>query len=278
MEDVKTFLRLLPLISIFGVITSVFFASNYLYHHLEKLYNRFTSINFDRELDSSKNIAECYIETSLTNSVHLGVTLLIVLNEFIFYPLFQRCMCCTRIKSSWTVTVGIALQIVRVTSLIVLDIISRYNYLKHKNEHNATIQCIFHEKHSLLSQTLSDRWLAIPEYLNFISLTFLFTGVIEFICSQVPYSMKGIVVGAQYTLALVCTIPFLIATFLIFKYDISIKGKGIISCEFWYALVCLAANFLIFFILTWMAKRYKMRKREDLLPNEHFFAERYYSQ
>ena len=123
-EDVKTFLRLLPLISIFGVITSADFASNYLYHHLEKQYNRFTGINFGRELDSRKNVAECYVETSLTNSVHLGLTLLIVLNEFIFYPLFQRCVCCTRIKSSWKVIIGIALQIVRVTSLIVLDIIS----------------------------------------------------------------------------------------------------------------------------------------------------------
>ncbi len=248
-EDVKTFLRLLPLISIFGVIINVFLASNYLNNHLEKQYNRFATINLDHELDSRKNIAECYAETSLTNSVHLGVTLLIVLNEFIFYPLFQRCMCCTRIKSSRKVTVGIAIQIVRVTTLIVLDIISRYIYLKHKNEHNATIQCIFQEKHSLLSQTLSDRWLAIPEYLNSISLTFLFIGVIEFICSQVPYSMKGIVIGAQYTLASVGLIPAVIAISLILKQDISILGKGIISCEFWYALLTIAANLSTFFIL-----------------------------
>jgi hypothetical protein len=52
---------------------------------------------------------------------------------------------------------------------------------------------IFHEHiNGLLSQSLCYRWLAIPEYLHFISLTFLFTGIIEFICSQSPYSMKGV--------------------------------------------------------------------------------------
>ena len=165
----------------------------------------------------------------------------------------------------------------RVTSLMALDAISQHNNLK-DNKHNVSIQCTLFETHDLLSQTLSYQWLAIPEYLNFTSLVFLFTGVIEFICSQVPYSMKGIVIGAQYTLGLVCSIPLIIVAFLMLKYDISIKGNRIIGCDFWYLLICLAANLFNFFILTWMAKRYKLRKREDLLPNEHFFAERYYSQ
>jgi hypothetical protein len=47
-------------------------------------------------------------------------------------------------------------------------------------------------------------------------------------------------------------------------------------------LICLGKLLMhtspFFVILAWMVKRYKLRKREDLLPNEHFFAERYYSQ
>ncbi len=159
---------------------------------------------------------------------------------------------------------------------MVFDVISRQNFLDH-SKLNATIQCIFHEKQGLLSQTFSHEWLTIPEYVHYISLTFLLIGIIEFICSQVPYSMKGVIIGAQYTLILVLLIPTVVIVALT-KVHFFIWGQGIISCEFWYALVCLAVNFSIFFILTWIAKRYKMRKREDLLPNEHFFAERYYSQ
>ena len=101
-------------------------------------------------------------------------------------------------------------------------------------------------------------------------------GVIEFICSQVPYSMKGVIIGAQYTLTLIFSIPALTMGVL-FKRKLSIWGKGIISCEFWYALLAIIANLIVFFTLMWLAKRYKMRKRDDLLPNEHYFAERYYT-
>ena len=202
--------------------------------------------------------------------------ILIIFHEFIIYPFFQHCVCCRRMKSLWNILIGISIQIVRVATLIAFDVISRHKYLK--DEYNATIQCIFHEHRGLLSQSLDDRWLAIPEYLHYISLTFLLTGVTEFIFSQAPYSMKGIIMGAQYTLISICSITIMIVTIMVLhKENISSLGAGTISCEFWYALLIIVAYLSLFVILAWMAKRYKMRKREDLLPNEHFFAERYYS-
>jgi hypothetical protein len=71
-EDVKTLLRLLPLISIFGVIASVFIAATYLQTSMKKYNAQF-----------SASIAECYSEASLTKSVHFGIFLLIVLHEFV---------------------------------------------------------------------------------------------------------------------------------------------------------------------------------------------------
>ena len=275
-EDVKTFLRLLPLISIIGVGASVFVASNYLQLYLEKQYNRFSTSHLNSELGSRNFLTECYTETSLTNTVYLGVTLLIILNELFLYPLFHRCICCVRIKSLWKFMVGIALQILRLILLMVFDVISRRNYLNN-TEYNVTIQCVFFERDGLLSQSFSNRWLVIPQYIQYTSLCITFVGVIEFICSQVPYSMKGVIIGAQYTLILILSIPTL-AIVLLFQQDLSIWGKEIISCEFWYALLAIIANLFVFFTLMWLVKRYKMRKRDDLLPNEHYFAERYYSQ
>ena len=54
-------------------------------------------------------------------------------------------------------------------------------------------------------------------------------------------------------------------------------GTGIISCEFWYLLVILLILILDSIILFTLVKWYKKRKREDVLPNEQVFAERYYS-
>ena len=194
-EDVKTFLRFLPLISIIGVIASVLVAETNLHIVLRK---RFTESHVVHDL-GFRGIADCYAETSLTNSVHLGILLLVVFNELIIYPFFHRCIGCVRIKSLWKILIGITIQILRVTTLITFDVISRHNYLK--SEYNATIQCIFNENyHGLLRQSLNYRWLTIPQYLHFISVTFLLTGAIEFICSQAPYSMKGVIIGAQYYL------------------------------------------------------------------------------
>jgi peptide/histidine transporter 3/4 len=271
-EDVKTLLRLLPLISIFGVISSVLVAANYLYIYLE---NKFTGSHAVYELAYRETITECYAKTSLTNSVHLGILLLIAFHEFIIYPLFQRCICCVRIKSLWKILIGIIIQIVRVITLIIFDVISQENDLN--NEYNATIQCIFQESSGLLSQSMNSRWLAIPKYLHFISLIFLLTGIIEFICSQAPYSMKGVIIGAQYTLVSMSSIPIISTIVVLLKKDVSSLVKGTISCELWYALLIIVAYLSLFVIFAWMVKRYKMRKREDLLPNEHFFAERYYS-
>ncbi|MCG8626888.1 MAG: hypothetical protein MJE68_33415, partial [Proteobacteria bacterium] len=125
-EDVKTLLRLIPLILIFGVIASLIVAEFILYIFLEKQYNRFTEFNVDHELGYRGNtiVTKCYAETSLTNSVHLGILLLIVFHELIIYPLFYRCVCCARIKSLWKIMMGIIIQIMCITTLIALNLMS----------------------------------------------------------------------------------------------------------------------------------------------------------
>ena len=52
---------------------------------------------------------------------------------------------------------------------------------------------------------------------------------------------------------------------------------GIINCEFWYLLLVLFILILNSIILCILSKWYKNRKREDVLPNEQAFAERYYT-
>ena len=159
---------------------------------------------------------------------------------------------------------------------MVLDLVSRQLYLN-KNGHNATIpDCILNEKLDILQNTLSPHWLVIPHYLYYISILFSIVGIIQFVASQSSYSMRGLIIGILYISIFVLSILFLLLLFL-FK-EIFVWGAKTISCEFWFMLiaiiVCLAADIA----LVYLTKRYKMRKREDLLPNEHFFAERYYSQ
>ena len=64
----------------------------------------------------------------------------------------------------------------------------------------------------------------------------------------------------------------------LFTHKLSIWGTGTINCGFWYALSALCIDLSVVFVLLLLMGWYKKRKREDALPNEHFFAERYYSQ
>jgi hypothetical protein len=54
----------------------------------------------------------------------------------------------------------------------------------------------------------------------------------------------------------------------------SIWGTGTLS---WYILPLTIVDLGIFLIITILPRWYKKRRRQDVLPNEQFFAERYYS-
>ena len=100
-------------------------------------------------------------------------------------------------------------------------------------------------------------------------------GAVKFIASQAPYSMRGLIMGTASCMVALCAAVGVGISIPFTRYP-SIWGTGIISCWFWYALLLLVVEVLVGSMLTAMQKWYKKRKREDVLPNEHIFAERYY--
>ena len=266
-EDVKTFLRLLPLIITSGVMAGGIFPIFSLFQALRRQYTRLDKSNMKHSLIT------CYSEADFTHTTYLCGTILIVLHELLIYPVFNRCY--PRIKSLSKVIIGVFLQIARVIVLMVIDIVSRHVYLEN-NGYNATIQCLFYERRGTLSSSFSYHWLALPNFLQSISILFIVIGVTEFISAQVPYYMKGLIIGLLYSLTLFAAASGLPIQIL-FSHKLSIWGTGTISCGFWYGLLIVVVELSICAALLLLTRWYKRRKREDVLPNEHFFAERYYS-
>ena len=62
-----------------------------------------------------------------------------------------------------------------------------------------------------------------------------------------------------------------------FMREPNIWGTGIISCGFWLLFLILIALVINAVFLSIFGILYKKRKREDVLPNEQMFAERFYS-
>ena len=273
-EDVKTFLRLIPIMIISSLLAGATVTVFTLHESLSHQYTHFSESNLDNGNTFKKFVDKCYFKTGLVNSIYLIIVIMIVLHEVFIYPVFYRC--CPYIKSLWKGMIGVVLQLLRVITLMLFDVTSRSIYLKN-SEYNATILCVFYENYGTLSGSFSNYWMAIPTFLHYLSLILLLIGIIEFIAAQVPYFMKGLIIGAFYTL-MVLFIAIEATLFLtLFTHKLSIWGAGAISCGFWFALSAIVIELSVCVTLFLLVMWYKNRKREDVLPNEHFFAERYYS-
>ena len=63
-----------------------------------------------------------------------------------------------------------------------------------------------------------------------------------------------------------------------FTMNLPIWSTGrIVNCRLWYLLLVIVFFILNGIILYILGRFYKNRKREDVLPNEQIFAERYYA-
>ena len=201
--------------------------------------------------------------------------ILIPLNEVVIRPLFSCCIPHT--KSYWKFILGCILHLGRYVVLLVLLTSARYKvYAASPANATGTLPCVFHSTPRSLSGIVDYRWTVLSESFLAISDLMVIMGVIEFYCAQVPYSMKGLTAGIIYAfLGMFMVLSQVVA--LPFKSPSIPWGTGTLSCGFWYLLTILIYMVLVIFIAALILKYYKARKREDVLPSEHIFAERYYS-
>ncbi len=267
-ENVKTFLRLLAIMFI-GTSTVIGMFS---------LYN----LGNQLILSNNQDIISLYkwfhkprwrvIYTPINLVCYFTGVIFVPLQEFVFYPLLWKHLPCVQ-NYTWKGFVGVTSQIANVITLIVIDLTAHHSYIEHNN---TTIQCIFTEENGTLSSAFDMKWMILPHFLNSLSLISFAICAFEFICSQSPYSMRGLLFGATYGgVVLYSVMGF--AILQPFTMQSAAWRTGIISCEFWYLLLILLILILHCIILGILMKWYKKRKREDVLPNEQVFAERYYT-
>ena len=272
-EDVKTFFRFIPIAIVAGVLAGSILTSDTI---RDKLYLQFTSLR-DIGINESitrSHIAKCYFEASFTHTIYFGAAILIPLYETLIYPIFFRCF--PWMESRHKILMGMLALIARVLTLMAYNIISRHNSLQ-MNGPNVTIPCLFETwSSSVLNKHFNYKWIIVPDFLLLISLTMFYIGLLEFISAQVPFFMKGLMIGMTYCSFFLSGALWL-AVSLPFIYIHSIWGTGTLSCGFWYMLLLIIVDLGIFLILATLSRWYKKRQRQDVLPNEHFFAERYYS-
>ena len=223
-------------------------------------------------------LGKCSYTFLFTDIFYIIVAVLIPLNVFFIDPIFHRCL--PSIKYHWKITFGIVLQVGRYAVLMTLVALSRQHYIKTDElSGNLTHPCMFQDNFVYLDGTLyyDYRYFALPEFIAAISYMMIFVGGIEFLCSQVPYSMKGVIVGLFYASY---ALNFLLNGGIFKAFRITShrwNSETLFSCGFWYLQTKIIFMSIIVLCIFLLSIVYKKRKREDVLPNEQIFAERYYS-
>ena len=258
-EDVKTLFRVLFIVF---VIAALYGTTNEQYS--VKIYLRRMFI-----LDHSYLSDYVYY-----NFYFIAGAILIPLYEIFIYPFFNRCL--PNFKSYWKCLLGVILYFVRYLILMTLLTYTRQNLNMHSSNTSVITPCIFYSHYGALSGTHDGRWIFLLDYLSVVSVLFFFIGGIEFFCAQVPYTMKGLVIGIFYGLKGLFMLLSQVL-FLPFKAQSLAWGSGTLSCGFWYLLTRITYMLIVIIAAALVMRCYKTRKREDLLPNEHVFAEAYYS-
>ena len=257
-EDVKTFLRLILVLIISGALPG------------PTIFLEYAESKLTKQFLSPKEIVEgCYTEKDLS-FLHYGFGLILVpFYDFIIRPIFYKCI--TAPSSQLKILVGFAFLLLRVLAYLSIDL---YANQMTSTIHNKT--CIFSSENSMFKNVLDYRWFSILEVMDCFFTVFVFIGIVEFLCSQVPYSMKGIFVGIFFSIFSVF-MALGVVVFIPFVLDLAVLKNAILSCGFWCFLSEAIVISIGLLLSIGVVKWYKKRRREDVLPNEHIFAERYYS-
>ena len=213
-EDVKTFLHLILVIVVSGALPgpTLFFE-----YAESKLTNQ---ILIPKEM-----VGGCYTGKDLS-FLHFGFgSILIPFYDFIIRPIFYKCI--PVVSSHLKILMGFIFLLLRVLAFLSIDL---YTNQTTTITHNKT--CIFSNETGMFIGKLDYRWFSVLAVEDCFFGIFAFIGIIEFLCSQVPYSMKGIFMGIFISIFSVFTILGVIV-FTPFILNSSILSNSILSCGFW---------------------------------------------
>ena len=246
-EDVKSMLRIVALIAICAILCAAILPVEYAIKKIEYNLMKWTKLN--------GLIIGCYERLSVKYNDFFFIVGIVILYEFVVYPLFHKCLPRLRITSQFLL--GIVLFLFRILALIGIETGIHYT------TQNMT-KCIFTQGLDSDSNVeISYKWLLIPGFTGGLS-TFLFLlSAIQFVWAQTPYFMTGLVFGIMYAfLALYILIHLAIGSPFLFIDSVPWDHYPL-TCGIWY-FVMQAVIVLVALIVGFIAvKKYKGRTRHD---------------
>ena len=248
-EDVKAFYGILKVLFSFGVVFFLGFAADSTLHY-------YTVNSYDSSL-----VLLILIRNGLLSP--LLITICIPLYLCLLRP-FISCYVPGMLKR---MGLGMILALLSLLATLSMDTAA---VLESSADFNST--CMFEIDDPLYHRNFDFNLFTIQFTLSALSGMLIYTGVFEFICSQSPHSMKGLIIGVFYAIRGLYQV---LAALLVLPYYLRGTIKPL-SCEFYFYLMNIVIGLVAVLVYVWVAKRYRYRVRDELC-NVRQYAEEYYS-
>ena len=255
-EDVKTFLKIvLALVPIGGTLVLSIFLTD-------------TVKLFSQHIDSHD--IPCYGYQAMTvYFAYFTVVCAVPLYEFLIRPVMRNYIPTTLTR----IGMGVILNILSSVALFTIDLVGHERETSGTN-YNST--CLYDEATQEVNRLhINPLWAMLPAGLNGLGIFFNFTAVYEFVFSQSPYNMKGLLMGAVYAttgsgllLGLALQVPF----YLGYVDHLT----TVPSCGSVYLLVWLALTIVWLTVYVKFARGYRKRERGKTIRQQDY-TEEYYS-
>ena len=274
-EDVKTFFQIVVILAAGVLIMAMtrgllIIPTNRLEH-----YRDTTSVKSCKDIIHLQYFSSWIQQKLVGNSSNVFVILFVPVLNLILCPLQRACF--PRLNMSIWARIGasIFLMLLSNVSNLTFELVAIYG----NKEQNMTCQFFTQSKDVSNDQKLflNYRWLAIPQVIMGASRYLFCASGTEFLVSQCPYAMRGLIIGVTCTTYGASSALFRIALQierLFHKSDFTGFNK---SCGVWYYLAFVLMSLLMFFgVLITGKKCYKYRRRDEDIHNKQMFAENYY--
>ena len=154
------------------------------------------------------------------------------------------------------------------------------------HKHSNVTACFLHDdqfsdfyniihSHVQISLNINSYWLTIQYFLNAVGYMLLYIAVYEFICSQSPHAMKGLVIGTFFAIKGVFQ---LLGAVMYLPFAVGWKNivRNFPSCGFVYYLINAIIALIGIVAYTCVARKYQYRVRDEP-DNIYRYAEEYYA-
>jgi len=254
-EDVKVFYGILKVLFMLAVAQFLNVAVDPLLYfyavHVSENHNETTGV-----VTSFNNPAKQYLLKDGILS-----TILIVLGIPIYLWLVQPFILTCLPGMLKRLGFGILIRIASLACTLVMDT------LAHVKGYSS--ECMFSNPHTSSPQDISP--MVIQRILFAFSNIAIYAALNEFICSQSPHSMKGMILGLSFAIR---GVSEFVAVALI--VPLSYVHTALPSCGMYYYIVAIVVWLFAFAGYSYVAKKYRYRKRDEFC-DVYQYAEEYYS-